>query len=528
MGKPGLSQVEGDEKDKVPIPIKLSDLGKRAERLAEQARPLRMVVIAGSFPYKKQIEEFKSKLGRSASEVLTELSQAPLKTGKQAQPSFRFLGVLVERREVDASGVPIAAKDPLATKARGEWITLNMHENYRPYIFLAGKRFEPDDPKFAPISFRGLVMPRIKQFRQEDVGTTVGLGGVVAGKDKERDKEDQYPKVEGELEGLKETLKALEGKKGKPVARPPESFNTDKFDPFGGTEQPAGDEDPGEKRGRQGAGEEGKITIPDHCLVRVVDVTVQPGRIYEYRLKVRMANPNYNRTDVASPDYRKGEELKTAEWSRPIRVQVQPELRYYAVDQKELERKYKGPYAKLKIKKDREVVLQVHRWLDNILSGGKDPLPLMVGEWAIAERMPVYRGEYAGRMERIELPVWRYTREKFVIATDSTTRKRRPGIQVYFGYERPDGEETPPEPILVDFEGGLAVQHDRPGKKSGITDTGALEVLLFTPDGNLELLEGARDVDDKDRGERLRTVRQRIKQVRSGKKESSGKVFGEP
>jgi hypothetical protein len=191
---------------------------------------------------------------------------------------------------------------------------------------------------------------------------------------------------------------------------------------------------------------------------------------------------------------------------------------FFAVDQKELEgRKYKGPYSRQLIKKNRQVVLQAHCWLDKILSGGKSPRPWLVGGWVVAERMPVYRGEYAGRMERVEVPARRSPREKFVIATDSTTRKKKPGIQVYFGYERPDGDETPPEPILVDFEGGLAVQHDRPGKKPAIVDTAGVEVLFFTPDGRLELLEGARDVVDPARIERLRAVRARIQKVKAGK-----------
>src|SRR5207244_2008491 len=53
--------------------------------------------------------------------------------------------------------------------------------------------------------------------------------------------------------------------------------------------------------------------LPDHCLVRVVDVDVHPGHTYEYRLKVRMANPNYKRRDTASPAYGTKLELEPAE-----------------------------------------------------------------------------------------------------------------------------------------------------------------------------------------------------------------------
>src|SRR5262249_48975925 len=36
-----------------------------------------------------------------------------------------------------------------------------------------------------------------------------------------------------------------------------------------------------------------EVVIPDHCLVRLVDVTAEPGARYEYQTQVRMANPNF-------------------------------------------------------------------------------------------------------------------------------------------------------------------------------------------------------------------------------------------
>src|SRR5262249_6631450 len=35
------------------------------------------------------------------------------------------------------------------------------------------------------------------------------------------------------------------------------------------------------------------ITVPGDCLVRLIDVTIELGKTYQYRLRVRMANPNY-------------------------------------------------------------------------------------------------------------------------------------------------------------------------------------------------------------------------------------------
>lgn len=40
--------------------------------------------------------------------------------------------------------------------------------------------------------------------------------------------------------------------------------------------------------------------IPDHCLVRFVDVTVQPGTRYQYQLRIRLANPNHGKEDLVA------------------------------------------------------------------------------------------------------------------------------------------------------------------------------------------------------------------------------------
>src|SRR5260370_618331 len=56
--------------------------------------------------------------------------------------AFRFLGVDVQRRELDADGNPVAGKD-------GEWLLLKLNEDYRPYVFVTGRSFEPEDPNLS-------------------------------------------------------------------------------------------------------------------------------------------------------------------------------------------------------------------------------------------------------------------------------------------------------------------------------------------------------------------------------------------
>lgn len=579
MGVPGMTAVgEGETKrDRKVIPVRLTDLDKRTNvTLAEQIRPLRLVVIGASFPYKQQVEEFRTKLGlRSAWEVLSENS-TELSPDRQAMSAFRFLGVRVQRRELDGDGNPV-----------GEFQTLDLNRDYVPYIILTGRRFEEDDRELAPLIFPGLVMPRLKQFRAEDVARAAavpgmagsppgvgspagsatpggpmgpeGSGATAMARPLDPDRQ-QYPAIEKDLPEIKKTIETLKSRNVTAVAAPPTRFTSEGIDIFASRPDaglpgaPGGPGMPGSpammppggpgfpRPPMSGGSPEGmapgspgmvdptqQLELPEHCLVRLIDVTVQPGRAYEYRLQLRMANPNYGRRDVASPTYATEKEL-VSEWSKnPIRVRVPLETRYYVVDQKELEaaenprNRYEGPYARVPINKDRQIVLQIHRWLDTVPNMGRTPL--LVGDWTVAERIPVYRGEYVGRNERVELPVWRYTREEHVIASDSTTGKFRPGIEVNFGLKAGGAQ---PESILVDFQQG-ATAYDRVTRRTEenvetkrVTDEYGAEALLLNPDGSLLLLEGGRDAADKEREETLRKVRKRIREVKSKSKPDAG------
>jgi hypothetical protein len=265
--------------------------------------------------------------------------------------------------------------------------------------------------------------------------------------------------------------------------------------------------------------------------VRVVDVTIKPGQTYEYRLQVRMANPNYGRKvgpgreDVRSPTYAQDKELKSETWfTVPQKVVVPPELLYYAVDQKALDgRDYvarRGPNYRFEPDKDR-TVLQIQKWLEKVSTGNSQ----LVGDWAVAERVPVYRGEYVPRQVRVEIPVWRFTRESFVIASDKEARRYGPGIDVSFGYDRPDGAET----AVVDFEGGNHTYDKVVGRTADdkpishkVDDVSGTEVLLLSPDGKLMAHDSAPDVKDKERKDILKKYKDKISAVKNGKARGTG------
>jgi hypothetical protein len=481
------------------------------EPLATRVLPLRMAVVAAAFPYKAQVREFRDKLALGSDEEVLALA------------AFRFLGVTVERRELDAEGRPVVGEG-------GRWRKLDLEEDFAPYAFATGRDFEPEDAELAPVSVRGLVMPRLRQARRPARPEKDGED------DSAQDAPSQYPVIERDLEKLAPALEKL---------RPPSARFGDlggRFDPFGGVAPPR--EGKGEAKPQQ------KKPLPEHCLVRVVDVTVQPGRAYEYRLKVRMANPNFGHTGAPSADL---EALESAECSsQKLVLRLDPELCYYAVNQEAVAKyeaeKYADRYSKdASLDPYRMTFFQAHRWVElarlPTVPGwqGFSGLPRMepvwvsrpVGEWVIAERFPVYRGEVVGRPERVSVPYWESGREDFVLAREPTkleielsvfrglpgsqelarkVKPNEPRVPFDFGHERNDSRET----LLVDFDSGrprsVWVGDVSKGRRAlrRIEDEWAGEALLLSPDGKLLLRETRLDAADEDRIERLKAARGRI------------------
>src|SRR5262249_503824 len=147
---------------------------------------------------------------------------------------------------------------------------------------------------------------------------------------------------------------------------------------------------------------------------------------------VKMGNPNYGRKgDVASPGYAAEKELRSEWFTIPQKVTVPPEVQFYAVDQKEYDatdsslqpqdkrqprarRPSKGINAN-GVPRKNQTVLQIPRWIQTIPVGSEK---FAVGDWAIAERVFVYRGEYAGTEAKVEVPFWKYSIEAFDFITD--------------------------------------------------------------------------------------------------------------
>src|SRR5262249_48282365 len=179
--------------------------------------------------------------------------------------------------------------------------------------------------------------------------------------------------------------------------------------------------------------------LPEYCLVRLVDVDVEPGKIYQYRLQGRMGNPNYGRRDVANPGSAKLKELRSENWYVvPHNVFVPPETLYYLADQQKIEKdadgkpaRYRGPNVGVTPQVN-QAVFQIHKWLDFISGGNKrDPVP--VGEWSVLERALIYRGEYVAFDQKVDVPYWRTPIADWVLATDPGARSRDKRVPVHYG-----------------------------------------------------------------------------------------------
>lgn len=196
----GGNVIGADEKPEYETTIvKLTNLDPNAH-LARQLRPVRMAIIAGSFPYKAQLEEFKNKLHKSS---IQEVLDEGIDEGKGTVAAFRFLGVKVERKEVDANG-----------KDLSKWVELPLKESYSLWLLNSGLPFEPDDPKYDLVKpDDGLVMPRLREFREESPQNPAGMmapgmmppgfpGANVTREEPRKSGDSTYPDPEGKLQKI--------------------------------------------------------------------------------------------------------------------------------------------------------------------------------------------------------------------------------------------------------------------------------------------------------------------------------------
>lgn len=436
-------QIIGRNRDNRDLTwIRVEDL-KADMKPAHRIDARQMVIMVGSFPYKRQLAEFQRKLGYA---TVNEMLQ-------DGVPWPPFKSFDAQRRIVRTVRQGASATD---------FASVDLIETMRHMLVLSERRIELDDDSYAPLMFPGLVMPRPVQFERKTLeGKTLPA----------------YPQVEKQLTLLQKTLQDMreQAKKGKVT------FPT-----------------PDEKQA--------EFYIPEYCLLRFVDANVKPGDTYQYRIRFTFANPNYLQKNVAKPELAKDEEFSSEWFVIPRLVTIPPTVQYYLVTR---EPNSDQPEATTPERDRDQVCLQIHRWIDSFIPGSalNDPVArLDVGDWVIAERVLVYRGELAIRTLILEvLPVWDRKAERFVPAANPRN-KSATRVPVTFGPEQG-------EVIVLDLD-GREVTYKRPNGVAISVKNAPEHALLLDASGHMVVRHKENDELDQERQERRQQWRDNLSRVK--------------
>ncbi len=461
----GLPGVAADAGPSVEYRLEWVDAAKippNAEP-ATTVTPVRMAVISASFPYRTQLEHYRSALRKDS---LTDLVK---ENGGELIP--HFLHFNVRRRTLDLTG-----------KEKEPWRELNLDADFKPVLATA-LGTENETLEIRRLSNPGMVMPR----------PTLAVG--------------KYPDTTPAL--VAKALRVINQKMGKdPEVRVPTAMERkiagDGLDIFGSG--PAAPDPAPKPKGDAPRGETEYI-FPDHCLVRFIDVTVKPGFTYEYQVQIRVQNPNFGKkTEVAFPALAEPKEL-VSQWSeKPCSITVPRETFVYGVelDEKTLRARQQAEPKLLSDKNDL-TFMQIHRWVETTnLNPEQRGAPVPVGAWSIGD-CAVRRGEQIGRLENVKVPLWFPNKKAFEIAVPIQAAPK-PGI---IGGARPPVLRGIPinfttEDLLVDFEGGKVNQTFRLTEKTSkdVREDANVEYLVMSPDGKLRLRQSRADKVDTERSAR--------------------------
>jgi len=235
----------------------------------------------------------------------------------------------------------------------------------------------------------------------------------------------------------------------------------------------------------------------DHLLIRFFDTEIRPGFTYQYRIRVKMKNPNYFRKDVGRPDDAK-HEILFGDWVRiENRVTVTSELNLYAADPVQYAKKIRDKYTDQHVlnlldnKDGKQPVVQIQQWMREVAIDTNKREP--VGVWVIGD-IPVHRGEYIGKKQLVSLPMWSAEKGTYLL-------QELPKYKVWKAREQPKGVlvDFTTKFLLVDYEGGRV--RSQVGER-GLDDEAATEMLILRPDGSVIVHNSDADMADKDRQDR--------------------------
>jgi len=252
----------------------------------------------------------------------------------------------------------------------------------------------------------------------------------------------------------------------------------------------------GPAAGPNGAIDNQEVDV-DHLLLRFVDCDIQPGLSYEYRIRLRMVNPNYNYPQYVSNPADAKEQILFSPWvslGPPATMPRESFLysydytRYYT-ETAENFKKQSNALRMLQVKPNQAVVQQV-KWLESIRMDGKQE---PIGGWVVGAT-PVGRGNYIGKKTYVKIPLWSSAQNEYVFRDhtgDSAKGKELPKEcwPVDFSTQN----------VLVDFDGGKVAERTESGRSLPTEDV-ATEMLILGEDGQLQVRRSSADAGNGTRG----------------------------
>jgi hypothetical protein len=231
-------------------------------------------------------------------------------------------------------------------------------------------------------------------------------------------------------------------------------------------------------------------------LVRFIDVDMEPG-IYQYRIKVRMANPNFGQppellqhSGLAGPKELHSDWVETQRFLVPVE-----DFQFYITNQenpKNFVSKMRGVETK---HSDKMVPFQVQRFVDKLEQGGKGGTQeYFVADWVIAERLLVARGEPIGHKAEVEVAVWKHLNSMWEVngvhfpKSFNANKERPPQAKALLVDFRPE-----PPVLLLDFIGG---KHKYKGVGKDFEDDSGIEALVLMPDMTMQLRKAREDANN--------------------------------
>jgi hypothetical protein len=268
-----------------------------------------------------------------------------------------------------------------------------------------------------------------------------------------------------------------------------------------------------------------------HMLIRFLDTDLMPGQSYQYRVSVKLRNPNFGKKkEVADEKQADVEYIPSPYYQCAQTLKVPGEAYIYAGSIKEYEKKVTdlaeqvkkdtppgkdpGGLAPDRVKKlfeftevreGKRAVVLMQRWLQGIAFGGEEE---RIGAWVQAE-MPVAPGEFIGRRTLVELPLWKAAQNKYQLTPPNKKLVVSWPDTVPSPVGRPVDFRT--SHMLLDYEGGKASAKvdDRT-----VSDEAATELLILRADGKLEVRKELTDAKAPDRMTRDKNWKDWIAEVR--------------